>query len=162
MPLEHASVGPPSSPRHPEPLISMNPILAISLKCLLIAGFAAVAVWLGSPLVNWVFRRVDTSAAKSAEGDQENLQTTSLQAAANRLGGGRWIGMLERLAIFAAILVGFGEGIAIVLALKSLARYPELRATTSGAAERFIIGTFTSALLAAACAGLCWWLVGLW
>jgi hypothetical protein len=70
--------------------------------------------------------------------------------------------MLERLAVFATMLAGFGEGIAIVLAIKALARYPELKATTSGAAERFIIGTFTSVLFAAACAGLAWWLIGLW
>ena len=43
-----------------------------------------------------------------------------------------------------------------------LARYPELKATNSGAAERFIIGTFASVLFAAACAGLARWLTGLW
>jgi hypothetical protein len=50
----------------------------------------------------------------------------------------------------------------VVLAIKGLARYPELKATTSGAAERFIIGTFSSVLFAAAWAGLAWWLTGLW
>ena len=41
--------------------------------------------------------------------------------------------MLERLAVYASIMVGIGEGIAVVLAVKGLARYPELKATTSGA-----------------------------
>ena len=46
----------------------------------------------------------------------------------------------------------------MVLAVKSLARYPELQAgTKSAAAERFIIGTFVSALVAAACAGVAVW-----
>jgi F0F1-type ATP synthase membrane subunit c/vacuolar-type H+-ATPase subunit K len=70
--------------------------------------------------------------------------------------------MLERLAIFATLLSGFGEGVAVVLAVKSLARYPELRATSSAAAERFIIGTFASTLFAAGSAGLAWWLISLW
>ena len=40
-----------------------------------------------------------------------------------------------------------------MLALKGLGRYPELRNAGTGAvAERFIIGTFTSVLWAAACA----------
>jgi hypothetical protein len=41
----------------------------------------------------------------------------------------------------------------VVLALKGLGRYPELRTDTEGAAERFIIGTFTSVLWAVACTG---------
>ena len=54
------------------------------------------------------------------------------------------------------------EGLAVVLALKGLGRFPELRAlppardrraASSGVAERFIIGTFASVLWACACAG---------
>jgi hypothetical protein len=67
------------------------------------------------------------------------------------LRGGLWIGALERAAITSCLLVGLAEGVALVLAVKSLGRYPELRAP--GAAERFIIGTFTSLLWAAAAAG---------
>ena len=74
------------------------------------------------------------------------------------LRGGAWIGVLERAAVFAAIVAGWPEGIAIVLAVKSLARYPELQAgAASAAAERFIIGTFVSTLFAAGCAGLAVW-----
>ena len=52
-------------------------------------------------------------------------------------------------------LAGWGPGLAIVLAVKGLGRYPELRnQEDTGAAERFIIGTFTSVLWAAACAGM--------
>jgi F0F1-type ATP synthase membrane subunit c/vacuolar-type H+-ATPase subunit K len=68
------------------------------------------------------------------------------------LRGGAWIGALERLAVTATLIAGWPEGIAVVLAVKGLARYPELRSPGAGASERFIIGTFTSVLWAAACA----------
>ncbi len=69
------------------------------------------------------------------------------------LRGGATIGVLERLAISVAVLAGWPEGIAIVLAVKGLGRYPELRAH-AGTSERFIIGTFASVLWALACAGV--------
>ena len=71
------------------------------------------------------------------------------------LRGGAWIGALERLAVFVTLVAGWGPGLAIVLAVKGLGRYPELRNDEdTGVAERFIIGTFTSVLWAAGCAGL--------
>jgi len=70
------------------------------------------------------------------------------------LRGGAWIGALERLAVFVALVAGWAPGLAIVLAVKGLGRYPELRnQDDTGVAERFIIGTFTSVLWAVACAG---------
>lgn len=68
------------------------------------------------------------------------------------LRGGAWIGAMERAAIFATVVAGWPEGLAVVLALKGLGRYPELR--RPGAAERFIIGSFVSVLWALAAAGL--------
>lgn len=68
------------------------------------------------------------------------------------LRGGLMIGALERIAVVVSIVAGWPEGIAIVLAVKGLARYPELRdAHTS---EYFIIGTFTSVLWALATGGV--------
>ena len=138
--------------------------LPIILKVAVVAVLAIVAVLAGSPVVTTVFSRADPPRPPSTVGDQADDATDApgIRAAASTLRGGRWIGMLERLAVYATILAGFGEGIAIVLAIKALARYPELKATNSGAAERFIIGTFTSVLFAAACAGVAWWLIGLW
>lgn len=72
--------------------------------------------------------------------------------AAGPLRGGRVIGLLERAAVAAAILAGWPEGIAVVLAVKGLARYPELR--EPHASEQFIIGTFTSVLWAIAVCGV--------
>lgn len=71
------------------------------------------------------------------------------------LRGGAWIGALERLGVYVALVAGWPPGLAIVLAVKGLGRYPELRnQEDTGVAERFIIGTFTSVLWAVACAGV--------
>lgn len=69
------------------------------------------------------------------------------------LRGGTWIGVLERFAVVVTLLSSWPEGLAIVLAVKGLARYSELK-RPNGAAERFIIGTFCSVLWASACAGI--------
>lgn len=63
------------------------------------------------------------------------------------LRGGTWIGVLERLAVTGMVLVGENEGVALVLAVKGLGRYPELR-ENPGASERFVIGTLASLLWA--------------
>ncbi|XVX18932.1 hypothetical protein ACQP1U_11340 [Actinomycetota bacterium] len=147
-----------------------------------------VAVLAGSPVVRWLFRRVDrdehthghAETSQEQAGPQAHPQASagrepgrrdqpdeelappyrdSVVAAASTLRGGHWIGLLERLTVYVAILAGFPEGIAMALAVKSLARYPELQAgKTSATAERFIIGTFASVLWALACAGLTVWL----
>ncbi len=140
----------------------MNPVLSIFLKCLVIAVLGAAGVFAGSPLVRRVFQVADAPRSGTTTGEAAEAVSPGIQAAASTLRGGHWIGLLERLAVYAAILAGFSEGIAVVLAVKGLARYPELRATTPGAAERFIIGTFVSVLFAAGCAGLAWWIIGLW
>ncbi|MCT1352147.1 hypothetical protein [Gordonia sp. p3-SID1431] len=73
-------------------------------------------------------------------------------AEAGPLRGGRVIGYLERLAVVTTLMAGWPEGLAIILAVKSLARYPELRAPH--AAEQFIMGTFASVLWAVGMAGV--------
>jgi F0F1-type ATP synthase membrane subunit c/vacuolar-type H+-ATPase subunit K len=141
----------------------VNPLLSIVLKAAVIAVLGVVATLAGSPLVRAVLRRADApEPVDDTAGEAEATESPGIEAASAQLRGGHWIGLLERLAIYVAILAGFSEGIAVVLAIKGLARYPELKATTSGAAERFIIGTFSSVLFAAAWAGLAWWLTGLW
>ena len=77
------------------------------------------------------------------------------------LPGGSWIGALERLAFYLSLVAGLPEGVAVVLAVKALGRYPELkidqqRREDSGSdraslGERFIIGTMVSLLWAAGC-----------
>lgn len=76
--------------------------------------------------------------------------TTELAPGA--LPGGRWIGVLERLMVFGALGLGLVSAVALVIAVKALGRYPELRSGDhADTAERFIIGTFVSAVWAAAC-----------
>ena len=79
--------------------------------------------------------------------------TPPSDAVGEGLRGGAWIGALERLAIVTTLVAGWPEGVAVVLAVKALGRYPELRvAERQGAAEGFIIGTLVSILWAVACA----------
>jgi len=96
----------------------------------------------GGPVTTAVLRAADPAGA-GVSGGPADPQV---------LRGGAWIGVLERLAVAATLLGGFGEGLAVVLAVKGLGRYAELKAPA--AAERFIIGTLASALWAAACVGV--------
>ncbi|QCX27095.1 hypothetical protein [Nocardioides jishulii] len=111
-----------------------------------VAALGLLAVFGGGPVTAATFRLVDGPGAPAAG---------STRRAAEVLRGGAWIGALERVAIFAALLSGWPEGLALTLALKGLGRYPELRnEERTGIAERFLIGTFVSVLWACACAGL--------
>jgi hypothetical protein len=116
---------------------------------LLVAG--ALAITGGGPLTTSVLALVDRG----------NPKVHSIQQAGEVLRGGALIGALERGAIFATLMAGWPEGLVVVLAIKGLARYPELRGvnqpesvTPQAVAERFIIGTFTSVLWSVTCAGL--------
>jgi len=119
-----------------------------AVTALLVGLGGALAIAGGGPLTALVFDLVD----------RREPPMESMERAGQVLRGGAWIGAFERVAIFATLVAGWPEGLAIVLALKGLGRYPELRAAEdgvrTGAAERFIIGTFTSVLWACACAGV--------
>jgi hypothetical protein len=110
-----------------------------------VGALGVLAVAGGGVLTTSVFRLIDGSG-ETTEG--------SMRQAGDVLRGGAWIGGLERTAVFASVVAGWPAGLAIILALKGLGRYAELRSETPGAAERFIIGTFTSVLWAIACAGV--------
>jgi hypothetical protein len=64
------------------------------------------------------------------------------------LRGGTWIGVLERIAVTGCVLAGDMTSVALVVAVKGLGRYPELR-ENPGASERFVIGTLSSMIWAA-------------
>ncbi|MGY1857640.1 hypothetical protein [Modestobacter sp. SYSU DS0290] len=68
------------------------------------------------------------------------------------LRGGAWIGVLERTVIAGTVLAGWQEGLAVLVAVKGLGRFHEVKAPV--AAERFIIGTLASGLWALACVGV--------
>ncbi|MBC2958672.1 hypothetical protein, partial [Nocardioides deserti] len=119
-------------------VVDGRPLTAVLV---VLGGLLAVAG--GGPVTARVFALVDREDTGS-----------SLDRAGRVLRGGAWIGALERAAIYATLVASWPEGLAVVLALKGLGRYPELRAEGEGTAERFIIGTFTSVLWAAACAAV--------
>jgi hypothetical protein len=77
-----------------------------------------------------------------------------------KLRGGTWIGVLERLAVTGTLLAGEPGGVAVVVAVKGLGRYPELRAGDDPAvSERFVIGTLASLVWAGAAGVLGRWLL---
>jgi hypothetical protein len=132
---------------------------------LALLALALAAVWFGDPESSEQGRHVVLLVAGVLAVTGGGLVTTQVFAlvdddshtvrAGEILRGGAWIGALERLAVFVTLIAGWAPGLAIVLAVKGLGRYPELRnQEDTGAAERFIIGTFASVLWAAACAGL--------
>jgi hypothetical protein len=106
----------------------------------LAAVLAAVAG--GGPVATAVLQAADPAATGVAGGPQDP----------EVLRGGVWIGLLERAAVAGTLLVGWPEGLALVLAVKGLGRFSELGAPA--AAERFILGTFASTLWAIACVGV--------
>jgi hypothetical protein len=108
------------------------------------ATVAAVlaAVLGGGPVATAVLGAADPSAVGVAGGPQDP----------SILRGGAWIGVLERAAVSVALLGGSAEGLAVVLAVKGLGRFAELRAPA--AAERFIVGTLASGIWAAGCVGV--------
>jgi hypothetical protein len=109
---------------------------------------AVVGIWVaalglsvggGAWLVPWILRRTEEPAIHA-------------QAVAV-LRGGTWIGLLERLAITGSLLAGYPEAVAVVVAVKGLGRYPELREHPVGS-ERFVVGTLASMIWAAAVGAL--------
>lgn len=65
--------------------------------------------------------------------------------------GGRIVGPLERVLVFAALLAGVPVVIAGLVAAKGVVRFPEISADRGGGvkAEEFLVGTLCSLLLAA-------------
>ncbi|SFF72438.1 hypothetical protein [Blastococcus tunisiensis] len=106
-----------------------------------VAGVLA-AVGGGGPVATAVLQLADPAEAGVRGGPQDP----------EILRGGAWIGILERAAVAASLLAGSAEGLVVVLAVKGLGRYAELR--SPAASERFILGTLASALWAAACVGV--------
>jgi hypothetical protein len=142
----------------------MDWALAGRAAIVLAAGLFAA---LGNPVVRALLRRIDRAAVASA--DDEVAQTRAslgLEQAQRELPGGRWIGVLERIGVYACIVAGFPAGIAIVLAVKGLGRYADLatesESGTSRKGELFIIGTFASMLWAGLWAGVAYFAVRAW
>jgi hypothetical protein len=123
----------------------------------LVLGVAA-ATTAGSDVVRATFRVIRSEFLAPRRHRSAAVEDDiDIDSAGSVLRGGAWVGYLERAAISATLLAGWPEGMALVLAVKGVGRYPELRgpeSVQSHAPETFIIGTLASVLWAAACAGV--------
>ncbi|WP_088313348.1 hypothetical protein [Kineosporia sp. R_H_3] len=142
--------------------------LVALVVAVVLLGAAGALAWVAPAVTGWVAEAAVALAVLAGASAGGPVATALLRLATNPgaapgtpspadptlLHGGAWIGVLERLAVTSSVLLGWPEGVAVVLAVKGLGRYPELRAPA--AAERFIIGTFGSVLWAVASAGAGW------
>lgn len=128
----------------------MNPWLV----ALVAVGALALSAAGGAPLTAAVLRLAARSGDAGGPDDPTKVHDaggdgpTGPRARAV-LRGGTWIGVLERTAVTGILLLGYPPAIAIVVAVKGLGRYPELR-ENPGSSERFVIGTLASLIWATA------------
>lgn len=65
------------------------------------------------------------------------------------VGAGRWIGSLERLLIFVLVVIGEAGAAGLVVAAKSIIRFPEISATPAKIDPEYVlVGSLTSWLAA--------------
>lgn len=125
--------------------------IAIVVTASLLASAA-----LGSPIASLVLRSAQVPEPPTVEVTGDSRQPVMRRRddpapqVREVLRGGMWIGILERLGLTAAILAGRFGLAAVVVAIKALGRYPEIRENPA-VSERFIIGTLASLLVAGAC-----------
>ena len=126
----------------------------------LIAVFFIVATYIGNFVVRGVLalaqRRSDNHTATTDHDTPHQDVTDDPADASPKLRGGLWIGILERATIFLFLFAGYSAGIAVVIAIKGLARYPDFK-DSSETAEKFIIGTLASLFWVV----LVWWIASI-
>ena len=116
----------------------------------LIAVLAATVAGAGGyPLVPLFLRMThDGPGSKPSRTGSEDIEV---------LRGGMWIGIVERALVAGAIVLGRPELMAVVIAVKGLGRFAEIK-SSAAAGERFIIGTLVSIAIASV-AGVIGWAV---
>jgi hypothetical protein len=104
----------------------------------------AIAVVGGSPVSKLLLERTTFGEVPGQHG--------GVMAADGRelLRGGQMIGLLERLAVAGAIIAGYPDALAVIIAIKGVGRFNELE--NGAVRERFIVGTLVSWIWAAAAA----------
>lgn len=144
-----------ASPAGPQP---WRVVLVVGLGLVQVAALLAVTLWPPEGAARGLLTVAAVAAAAVSGGPVTVAVLRAAEGAIHTpaggtpLKGGRVIGILERLLVCVSLVAGWPEGIAIVMAIKALGRYPELR-QGDGASERFIVGTLASVLWALACAG---------
>jgi hypothetical protein len=135
----------------PEPPIDALGVLAgLAIAVIGVAG--------GSSIVVLILRAASATAVPGAHGGILVGATGDTPPPRREiLRGGATIGYLERAALIGCMLAGQPGGVAVLVAIKGLARFSELE--NELARERFLIGTLASLLWAGACVAaiLLWW-----
>lgn len=116
--------------------------LALTIPLALLG--VAIALLGGDPAARCVLSLASNSMVREGPNGGILLRTPTMttEPAPEVMRGGVTIGYLERAATALAIIVGYPEAIAVVVAIKGIARFTELG--TPEARERFIIGTLAS------------------
>lgn len=101
------------------------------MTTVVVAGTALLLTVPANWLVRWVLRVVRADIPEESNG------------------AGRWIGILERLLIFVLVVAGQAAAAGIVVAAKSILRYPEISSTPQRIAPEYVlIGSLASWLIA--------------
>lgn len=104
----------------------------------------AAVVFALTPAIEWALRKIDPDGTGILPGT---------------LRGGRWIGRLERAWAYVAVVIGASATLGVLIAIKGLGRFGDLKEAGSAFAERFIIGTLLSLGSACGAALLVRWLI---
>lgn len=98
---------------------------------LLVVGVACLLTVPANWLVRWILKVVRAEIPEEGNG------------------AGRWIGILERLLIYVLVIAGQAAAAGIVVAAKSILRYPEISAKPQRIAPEYVlIGSLASWLVA--------------
>src|SRR5207247_5562800 len=106
---------------------------------LVVAFGGLIAVFIGGALIGWALRPFAADAGHPTDGETDSLENA-----------GRYIGWLERALLYGFIVAGAPGAAAVVVARKSIARFPSFRRERF--AEYYLIGTLASVLVAASAA----------
>lgn len=116
----------------------MIPLADIQLSDLAIAtGVGLVAVFLGGAIVGAILGRVSPPVHEADEHPRDG----------GIPGAGRYIGWLERGLIYTCVVTGLPGAAAIVIAVKTAARFPRFE-RDDRFVEYYLIGTLTSLAIA--------------
>lgn len=131
---------------HPGPIPIVSTLIGVAALAASVIG--------GGPAVLTVLGLAERGGV--TDGRHGGIMVTSGEGTEMRgrevLRGGTTIGLFERFATTGAIIAGFPEAIAAIIAIKGVGRFTELDAAE--ARERFIIGTLVSLVWACACGAL--------
>lgn len=144
------------------------------IDLLIAAGAALLAAVAGLPVTSGVLRLAaredgagenDLGELEGEDGTEDstedsaepNVLDPTPTASTGVMRGGLMIGVLERALAAAAVALGGGEVLAVIIAVKGLGRIPELK-NSRAAGERFIIGTFASLGVGCAVGAVAFWL----